>query len=158
MHKDKKKNLCGRRTILIRFPSAIDRDRWMATIDYLKTRAIHNEYVRKYKLVNFLGHKDLHEENDGIEGDTKDNDMLYEFSEKFKQSTHASTIVNHVSQNGAMRRRSSGFPSLRGEKLPIKAADMTRQLKLLYSVGMTAYLHQVAQSSVKNGWKIQVSR
>lgn len=77
MHIDKKKKLCGRRTILIRFPSEIDRDRWMATIDYLKTRAIHNEYVKKYKLVNFLGHKDLHEKNDGIESDTKDNDMFY---------------------------------------------------------------------------------
>ena len=45
----------SKRDVTLSCYSCQDRDRWVAAIEYLKTRIIYDEYTKKNTLVNFLG-------------------------------------------------------------------------------------------------------
>lgn len=54
-HQSRKSLHAGRRTIIIACRSELIRDRWLAAIEYLKTKAIFDAYAKKNTLVNFMG-------------------------------------------------------------------------------------------------------
>ena len=56
VHINEKGKEAGKRDITFSCHSPQDRDRWIAAIDYLKTRSIYDAYAKKNTLVNFLGH------------------------------------------------------------------------------------------------------
>ena len=56
MHMNEKGKEAGKRDITFSCFSQESRDRWVAAIDYLKTRSIYDAYAKKNTLVNFLGH------------------------------------------------------------------------------------------------------
>ena len=55
MHYDRNKKESGRREVIFHCLTERQRDMWIAGIEYLKTRAIYDDYVKKNQLVNFLG-------------------------------------------------------------------------------------------------------
>ena len=78
--------------------SELDRDRWLAAIDFLKTKAIFDTYAKKNSLVNFMG--DQHQEADEQEQDETDmNDLLYDFGGKLKTNTVQGIIGKKMPTN-----------------------------------------------------------
>ena len=76
----------GRDTLLFGCESELDRDRWIAAIDYLKIKAGFDAYKKQNALVNFLG-RDEKEMNNSNSSDTDNEDiegLLYDFGKKFK--------------------------------------------------------------------------
>ena len=52
MHETNRKKEAGKRDITFACNTTQDRDKWTASIDYLKTRAIYKAYAKKNKLVS----------------------------------------------------------------------------------------------------------
>eukprot|EP00353_Schmidingerella_taraikaensis_P003927 CAMPEP_0185574322 /NCGR_PEP_ID=MMETSP0434-20130131/5811_1 /TAXON_ID=626734 ORGANISM="Favella taraikaensis, Strain Fe Narragansett Bay" /NCGR_SAMPLE_ID=MMETSP0434 /ASSEMBLY_ACC=CAM_ASM_000379 /LENGTH=68 /DNA_ID=CAMNT_0028190853 /DNA_START=602 /DNA_END=808 /DNA_ORIENTATION=+ len=64
MHITRKKAEAGRRTIIIACETELKRDRWLAAIDFLKTKAIFDAYAKNNTLVNFMGDRNEEEKNE----------------------------------------------------------------------------------------------
>jgi len=52
---NEKKKESGKRILIFACETTYDRDRWIAAIDYLKTKAIYEAYSKNNKLVSFMG-------------------------------------------------------------------------------------------------------
>ena len=93
----------GRRTIIIACKSELIRDRWLAAIEYLKTKAIFDAYAKKNTLVNFMG--DQHQEQKEQENEEMDmNDLLYDFGGKLIGNTMQNIVGKNLQPN-VMKRR-----------------------------------------------------
>ena len=67
-----------------------DRDKWIAAIDYLKTRAIYEAYSKNNRLVSFMHANNeykLGKEKDEDHNEMDKSELLYDFGEQLKQST-----------------------------------------------------------------------
>lgn len=77
------KKEADRRTLKLAAESSRVRDKWVAAIDYLKTKAIYDAYSKSNQLVNFMGpENDKKEDQDADELDV--NELLYDFGGKLK--------------------------------------------------------------------------
>mgnify|MGYP007004933629 CR=1 FL=1 len=67
--------------------NTFDRDKWIAAIDYLKTRAIYEAYAKNNRLVSFMSTNTQQKKDksgdDDIEMDKAD--LLYDFGEQLKK-------------------------------------------------------------------------
>lgn len=98
MHYNKLDQECGKREILFGCESEQQRDKWMAAIEYLKTRAIYDSYAKKHTLVNFIGQKTNEERKEDEAWNDKDNtNFLYDFGEKLKASSSFTPAMSHSS-------------------------------------------------------------
>ena len=79
-----KKKEAGRRTLIFGCESELIRDKWLAAIDYLKTKAMFDLYQKKNSLVNFMGYEKNDDVKEHEEEELDINDLLYEFGMKLK--------------------------------------------------------------------------
>ena len=79
-----KKKESGRRDIVFACDSSEERDKWIAAIDYLKTRAIYEAYSKNNKLVSFMG-QDVAEDHKEDEAEVDYSGLLYDFGDNFKR-------------------------------------------------------------------------
>lgn len=84
MHQTMKKKEAGRRTLIFGCESELIRDKWLAAIDYLKTKAMFDLYQKKNSLVNFMGYEKNDDVKEHEEEELDINDLLYEFGMKLK--------------------------------------------------------------------------
>ena len=88
MHFNKKHQEAGRRFITFACETEQQRDKWMAAIEYLKTRAIYDQYAKRKHIVHFLKpatNEYLLADENGGERDVSD--LLYNFGDKLKQAS-----------------------------------------------------------------------
>ena len=50
-----KQETAGKRNLTFSCDTVFTRDKWIAAIDYLKTRGIYDSYIKNNQLVNFTG-------------------------------------------------------------------------------------------------------
>ena len=67
LHINVKGKEAGKRDITFSCKTKEARDRWVAAIDYLKTRSIYDVYAKKNALVNFLGNDRREELKEDLE-------------------------------------------------------------------------------------------
>ena len=98
MHTNQKGKEAGKRDITFSCHTQQDRDRWVAAIDYLKTRSIYDVYAKKNTLVNFLGTDKQEEQRDDSENrvEIDFSEYLYGFGHNFKQSVKQFGCANLI--------------------------------------------------------------
>ena len=90
LYEDRKKTLAGKRDLIFTCHTPFDRDKWIAAIDYLKTRAIYESYSKNNRLVSFMStsnEKNQDKDKDDDNNEMDKSDLLYDFGEQLKQHT-----------------------------------------------------------------------
>lgn len=164
MYEKRHKKEAGKRDFTFTCATQQDRDRWVAAIDYLKTRSIYLAYAKKNKLVSLglSSQKIKHEDQANENSELDVNELLYDFGQKFRQSTHVgpSALLTSHSNFHSKTLRHSQFPRLHGSVTmrretnasvaQPKAPDLVQKLNLLYKVGMTSFLHHLDRKQLRN--------
>lgn len=104
----------GKRDLIFSCNNAFERDKWIAAIDYLKTRAIYETYSKSNRLVSFMSTDAVKQKGKPGEDDVEMDkaDLLYDFGEQLKSQTHMSHInvfTPKGSQGGMARQNSIQF-------------------------------------------------
>lgn len=77
----------GKDTLIFGCHSELDRDRWIAAIDYLKIKSGYDVYKKRNSLINFLGRDEKDESSDNSEDAGYNFDeLIYDFGKKFKKN------------------------------------------------------------------------
>ena len=154
MYYDRDKKEKPKRDIYFSSESREERDKWMIAIDYLKTRAIFDAYAKKNTLVNFISARNEEENKDAYQKDERDHsDLLYDFGEQLKGTTSARGGVgtgffkaNTSRADSILIARKSSVIRPTLDRPELTAATLVPKLKLLYKMGMTAFLHHLDQN------------
>ena len=96
----------GKRRITFTCQTAQIRDKWFASIDYLRCKAVYDTYTKSNSLVNFMGLANHEERKKVEEKEEMDlSDLLYDFGDNLKSQTfsqHRLSIMPGASQNKSL--------------------------------------------------------
>lgn len=145
------------------------RDKWVISIDYLRTRAVYEEYTQKNILVQFPLKSAVEENVEEVELNNM-NDLLFDFANKLK----GKTVIGNVANNSKLSflglpGKSNSFTTSNAKRVSIlqqsedrapfvTAADLMPKLRCLYTAGIATFVHHVAQKACKTSVNKQQSR
>jgi len=153
MYRNRKREKCGSRSVVVSFESEPESDKWVAAIEYLKMRAILTEYAKKNSLVNFIGEETRQKE---VEADQNTQGKFQNPHENFGRNFRidVGSFARDASVNSIKKQKMpSSFKkySFNRDKQDVGSDnvssncvdDLSAKLRLLYQISMTSFLDQV---------------
>ena len=131
----------GQRDFFFACDNILQLEKWIITIEYLRTRAVFDAYTQKHVAVSFGSHNDALKDGHQKSSSGKDS-LLFDFSKSLKSNNKGQGKERKQHNLNA-----SGITATRESKG--KVESLAAKLKTLYGVGIVTFSHHLQQTSSK---------